>query len=194
MAAELRRQIAEHTQAQHQLLLLAAAIAGATVSFGAHHASSHSVVLALLAVLFVGLALATLRQDQEITILASHLLDAHALGEHALAQARWEHHRATQMQATDSRFVVSTAVTVGIYGVPVVGALGYTGATLAASPSTGAWMLLAVATLLGLVFVFGAVQVAAGYRRLGADAQQLIEKTCANAVPPPEAGREAVPT
>lgn len=167
MAGELRRQIAERVQAQHQLLLLAAAIAGATASFGTRHASSHAAVLALLCVLFVGFALATLRQDQEVTILASHLLDVGAFGSHATAQAAWEQHRFRRMQAGNRRFVVSTAVTIGVYGVPVLGALAYAGAAISAGPSAWVIILLGFAAVLATVFLLGALQVAAAYQALG---------------------------
>ncbi|HEY8853406.1 MAG TPA: hypothetical protein VIM36_14565 [Gemmatimonadaceae bacterium] len=99
MCEALRKQIAERVGQQQQLTYICALIAGATLSFASKALSAHPEVMALLCLLYVGLSLALLRQDQEITILAQHLLDRDAFDQHAEAQARWEAHKYFEMQS-----------------------------------------------------------------------------------------------
>lgn len=55
MAESLRQQMSERVKGQHQVVVLAAAVAGASLSFGAANLSKHPEVLALLCLLFVAL-------------------------------------------------------------------------------------------------------------------------------------------
>ena len=68
MAESLRGQIVERVKAQQQIIVVSAAVAGATISFASNVLSGHPEIMALLCLLYVGLSLALLRQDQEITI------------------------------------------------------------------------------------------------------------------------------
>ncbi len=139
MVESLRGQIVERVKAQQQIIVVSAAVAGATISFASNVLSGHPEIMALLCLLYVGLSLALLRQDQEITIIAVHLLDPSSYGDDARAQARWEVHKFHAMQGNVAGLVQSTAQAVGIYGVPILSGL----------------------------FLFGAADVARRYRELG---------------------------
>jgi hypothetical protein len=158
----------ERVKGQQQILVVAAAVAGASLSFGAERLSTHPEVMALLCLLYVGFALAMLRYDQEITIIANHLLDESAFGLHAQAQSRWERHKFKQMQRSGiAAWVASASQTVGIYGVPVLAAVGFAWAAIATSPTALTWLILSVAFMFAALFIVGSVDVALRYQRLG---------------------------
>jgi hypothetical protein len=168
MAESLRGQMAERVKDQHQVVVLAAAVAGASVSFGAENLTSHPEVLALLCLLFVGLSLAALRHDQEIAVIAEHLLDRNAFGATADAQARWETHKFTAMQGSGAlAFVANASQAIGLYGVPGLGVAAFGIAALRSSPTTLTFILLGLAAGFSVLFLIGVGQSFARFRRLG---------------------------
>lgn len=118
----LRRQVDERLATQGQLLIVVAAVAGAAASFGAGRLSDRPEVLALLALLFIALGLAMLRQEFEIASVEGHLLDQQAFGRDVIVQAQWEHYKATR--DTSGRFggVVLIAQSAGLFALPVIAA------------------------------------------------------------------------
>jgi len=130
MAESLRGQIIERVKAQQQLVLVSAAVAGATLSLASELLSDHPEIMALLCLLYVGISLALLRHDQEITIIAALLLDDEAFGPHAQAQAVWEAHKFTQMQKGIPALIKSGAQTAGNYGVPTLAVIATFSATV----------------------------------------------------------------
>jgi hypothetical protein len=175
LAQSLREQIVERVKGQQQLVVVAVAVAAATISFASSQLNQHPEVMALLCLLYVGLSLALLRQDQEITLIADHLLDQHAFPTEAGSQARWELHKFTSMQASSvAALLSSSSQTMGNYGIPVlaVGASGY--AVLRGSPNGLAWFILSVAMAFSLLFIVGAIDVVRRYRRLGEKAALLL--------------------
>jgi hypothetical protein len=167
LVANLRGEIAQRITDQHQLLVAAAAIAGAAAAFAGTHLHNRPELLALLSLLFVGLALAILRHDHEITIIASLLLEKTAVGVHAEAQRAWERHRFIQMQGSSVAFVITASQTVGLYGVPVLAAVAFGWAALSSSPNAITWLVLAVTFFLGGVFLLGSLAVVRRYRAIG---------------------------
>jgi len=173
----LRGQIVERTKAQQQLVLVSVAVAGATLSFASELLSEHPEVMALLCVLYVGISLALLRHDQEITIMAALLLNPDAVGQHARVQAYWEAHKFVQMQRGTAALVKSGAQTAGNYGVPVLGVVATGAATLITVPNVAASVALVVAAALAGLFLYGAEDVRQRYKRLGTTAQALLAET-----------------
>lgn len=168
LVKSLREQIVERMRGQHQVVVLATAVAGAVLSLGWEDLGERPEALALLSLLFAGLSLATLRHDQEITIIAEHLLDMNAFGDHAGAQQAWEQHKLRSMQGSGIVALVSSASqSVGIYGVPVIGTLVFAGAAAANSPSAITWAVLGVTCLFFALLVIGGLDTARRYRRLG---------------------------
>jgi hypothetical protein len=168
LTANLRNEIAQRVTDQHQLLVVAAAIAGGATAFAGTHFNAHPELLALLSLLFVGFALAMLRHDHEITIIASHLVKQVEFGSHARAQERWEKHRYEKMQASGwIGYLVTASQTVGLYGVPVLAAVAFAWAALATSPNTVTWLVIALTSALGGLFLVGAFDVVGRYRVLG---------------------------
>lgn len=136
LVAALRAQIDSRINYQHQLLAVAAAIAGAAATFGAKDLARHPELLALLAMLFVGFALALLRHEQEITIITAHLVDEAAFGDDAEAERRWERYRLGILQPTSLLgALVSASLVIGIYGVPVLAAIAFGWAAVAERPN-----------------------------------------------------------
>jgi hypothetical protein len=176
MAESLREQIVERTKAQQQLILISAAVAAATISFASDLLSGHPEVMALLCLLYVGLSLALLRHDQEITIIADHLLDFEAFGSHAETQARWEAHKYVQMQRGIARLIQSGSQTAGNYGVPFLGVIATASATIISGPNLRAWVVLVVAVGFLVLFGFGAYDVFRRYERLGMSARQFLAR------------------
>lgn len=170
----LRGQIVERTKAQQQLVLIAAAVAGAALAFATEALPDRPEVMALLCLLYVGISLALLRHDQEITIMAQLLLDPDVFGEHATAQAHWERHKYVEMQAGTGALVKSGAQTAGNYGVPAVAVLATASATLASGPNLGATLILCIAGLFVVLFAIGAVDVVRRYARLGREAGRAL--------------------
>lgn len=166
MARELRGQISERIKAQHQLLLLAVAIAGAAISLQDRIPDAGGDVFALLAMLFAGIALAVLRQDQEIATISSHLLDYDSFGSDAVAQGRWEHHRFSSMQHGRGSLLASTAMSVGIYGIPVLGTIALSVAAVRHEMDLLATGLLISTGLLLLLFFGSSWLIAQRYREL----------------------------
>jgi hypothetical protein len=172
MAESLRSQMSERVKGQHQVVVLAAAVAAASLSFGTENLSRHPEVLALLCLLFVGLALAALRHDQEIAIMAKHLRDENAFGPDAQAQSRWERHKFEAMQGSGVvALVASGSQTMGVYGVPVLGIVAFGWAAIASSPTMLTWMILIAASVFTALFVVGAIDIVVRYRDLGDDQQ-----------------------
>lgn len=174
MRETLQRQIEERLRLQQQLIGVGVAVGAAELSFFTGNRAETASVPALFALLFVGLALAVLRNDQEITILADHLLGVDEFGDAALEQARWESHRFTSMQGGPARFASSAAQTVGIYGVPVLGAVGSAFAALAQGPNSTTWAILAVTAVFAGLFALAALDVAVRYRKLGERSRQML--------------------
>jgi len=172
IARELRGQIAERVKAQHQLLLLAVAIAGAAISLQERLPDADAGVFALLSMLFAGIALAVLRQDQEVTTIASHLLREESFGGDAVAQQKWEDHRLESMQGGYRAILASTAMTVGIYGIPVLGTVTLGVAATRHNMDGLALGLLIFTGVLMLLFLWSAWMVAREYRALGAYAER----------------------
>lgn len=172
MARELRGQIAERVKAQHQLLLLAVAIAGAAISLQERLPDANAEVFALLSMLFAGIALAVLRQDQEATAIASHLLREESFGSDAIAQQKWENHRLESMQGGYRAVLASTAMTVGIYGIPVLGTVTLGVAATRHNMAGLALGLLVFTGVLMLLFLWSAWMVAQDYRALGTYAKE----------------------
>jgi hypothetical protein len=173
MADSLRTQIVERVKGQQQLVVVAAAVAGASLSFGAENLATHPEILALLSLLYVGLALALLRHDQEITIATEHLLSHAAFGADADAQGGWEVHKFGAMQGSGFvGFVMASSQAVGIYGVPTLAIAAFGWATCVSSPSRLAWLILGVAAFFAVVFAVGAIDTARRYRRLGRGAHE----------------------
>jgi len=191
LAQDLRTQIADRIRGEHQLVVVAASLAGATGSFAGSRLSSHPEVLALLCLLFVGFALAVLRLDQEITIIASHLLDRKAFRAHAEAQAEWECRKFQERQGTRRAWLASVSQTTAIYAVPVIAASAFAWAAIASpgqthgkpgqihrtshGPMTLAWMILSVAFVLALLFIFGAIRTWRSYLTVGEQACAFVE-------------------
>jgi hypothetical protein len=174
LAGALREQIIERVKEQQQLVVVSALVAGATISFASSLLSSHPEVMALLCLLYVGISLAVLRHDQEITILAQHLLDPDAFGLHAEAQARWEVHKFSEMQGGRAKMISSSAQTAGNYGVPLLGVFATASATIISGANIMASVVLSIAAGFFCLFGFGAWDVFQRYRRLGLDAQKLL--------------------
>jgi hypothetical protein len=166
LASDLRSQIMERVRGQQQLVVLAPAVAAAVASFAGHKLTSNPELLALLSLLFSALSLAVLRHDQEITILATHLTDEKGVGVHARVQRQWELRKVTEMQSTPLSLVMSAAQAVGIYGMPVLGALTFGVAALRVSPDAWTWFILALDAVLLLMFFAASVNVTGRYRRL----------------------------
>jgi len=169
LASQLRTEIIERVRAQQQMLIVAAAVAGASLSFGAGRLAKNPEILALLALLFVGFALALLRQDQEIAIIASHLRDREAFGAHATAQAGWEQYKFEAMRGPRfTGLLPGAALAIGIYGVPALAAAAFAWAAISSSPTGLSWFILSVTFVFSVLFAWGTVDVAARFRRLGA--------------------------
>jgi hypothetical protein len=175
MVASLREQIVERVKGQQQLVVLSAAVAGATISFASDVLSGHPEVMALLCLLYVGLCLAVLRHDQEIAIIAQHLLDPKAYGSDAEAQARWEVHKFNEMQGDVARLVNSGAQTAGNYGVPFLAVIATGAATIISGPNAIADVVLVVAAAFLALFFFGAADNVRRYRALGTSSRTLLE-------------------
>lgn len=168
LAEALRRQIEGRVAGQLHTVVVAAALAGAVGAFAAGRLASQPELMALLALLYVGFALAVLRGDQEITIIAKHLLSKEAFAEHAEAQAQWEVHKVNTMQRSGLiALLASGSQSIGIYAVPVLGAAAFTWATLDASPNWVAWFILSVSFVLWAFFFIGVRDVFVRYRELG---------------------------
>jgi hypothetical protein len=174
MVASLREQIVERVKGQQQLVVLSAAVAGATISFASNVLSGHPEVMALLCLLYVGLCLAVLRHDQEIAIIAQHLLDPEVYSSDAEAQARWEVHKFNEMQGGVVRLVTSGAQTAGNYGVPFLAVIATGAATIISGPNAVAYVILVVAAAFLALFFFGAADNVRRYRALGTSSQTLL--------------------
>jgi hypothetical protein len=174
----MRRQIEERIRLQQQLLGVAVAVAAAELSFFADSASGSSLVPAMFSLLFIGFALAILRNDQEITVLASHILSPDEFGEHAYAQARWENHKFRAMQRSGvANFVTTAAQVVGIYGLPTLAGISSFVASVAEGPNAATWIVLAITTAFGALFVGAAMDVRERYQRLGVESERLLERS-----------------
>src|SRR5438105_15639587 len=108
VANSLREQTIERVKGQQQLVVVAVAVAGATISFASTQLNRHPEVMALLCLLYVGLSLSLLRHDQEITLIADHLLDEEAFPTQAESQARWELHKFNSMQTSGIAALISS--------------------------------------------------------------------------------------
>jgi hypothetical protein len=127
-ATTLRDQVAARITAQHHLLAVAAAIGGGRRVLRLKRIPWRSEVLALLALLFVGLALAVVRHEQEITIVLSYLIKDSAFGDHGKAQGEREKYRLTRILGRPRfAWVISGSQAIGIYGIPVLGAITLVG-------------------------------------------------------------------
>ena len=175
LVASLRSQMEGRIQAQHQLIVVTVAIAGASLSFGKSGFEGHSEILALLALLFVALALAILRHEHEITIIIFHLLDRDSVGANADAHAGWEARKFIVMQQSGSlALLASVTQTIGIYSVPIVAAVAFGAAALSSSPTWRAWCVLGLAGLFAVAFALGAVDVVRRYRDLGHLSKRML--------------------
>jgi hypothetical protein len=170
----------ERVKGQQQLVLVAVAVAGATISFASTELQRHPEVMALLCLLYVGLSLALLRHDQEITLIADHLLDAGAFPDQAAAQARWELHKFNSMQTSSiTALISSSSQTMGNYGIPILAVVASGYAVLDSSPNALAWVILAVAAFFLALFALGAIDVVRRYRALGVKAAESLGSTAA---------------
>jgi len=166
----------ERVRGQHQITVVAAAVAGATFTVAdGDFLTRTPEVIALLCLLYVGLALAVLRHDQEITIIADHILNQELMGPEALVQAGWEAHKNDSMQGSGPViFMLSTAQTVGIYGVPVLGLFTAGAVTLRSDMNFWTWFIMGIAIALSTLFAAGAMDVWLRYRRLGAKGAYIL--------------------
>jgi hypothetical protein len=172
----MRRQIEERIRLQQQLLGVAVAVAAAELTFFSDSTSDSAIVPAMFSLLFIGFALAILRNDQEITVLASHLLKPDVFGPHAHAQARWEYHKFSAMQRSGiANLATTSAQVVGIYGLPVLAALSSLIAALAEGPTVAAWLVLALTAAFSALFIGAAIDVTRRYRELGLESERLLK-------------------
>jgi uncharacterized membrane protein YoaK (UPF0700 family) len=167
LAGALREQIAQRIRAQDQLLVVAVAVAGVAASFGQKGLLAHPEVPALISLLFILIALALLRQDQEIAIIAAHLVEDEHFGEIAHVQKRWEVHKFAQMRGLGRSLTLATvAQSFGIYGVPVLGFVAALVASLMIGHNPLTIAICGVAFLVALLFIYGGYDVWTRYQRL----------------------------
>lgn len=177
MVETLRSQIGDRVRLQQQLIGVSAAVAAAELSFFASRDETSALVPALFSLVFVGLALAIIRNDQEITFLARHVLNRNLFGEYAITQARWELFRFQAMQ--QDGFVVyllTAAQVVASYGLPVLAAIASAVASLSDSPSDATWAALSLAAVFMVLFIASALDVASRYRQLGLMSKAMLDE------------------
>ena len=173
LAAALRAHISDAVKGQWQLLQVATALAGAALSVAPALLLGRPLLLALASILFLGFAFAILRQDQEISVIALHLVDEDALGPHAVAQLRYEQRKVAEMRRKGPvRWIATTVQASAVYAVPMLAAtVTYVAAvqavTRSRSTDVSAMLALAVAALLLVALVIGILDVIARYAELG---------------------------
>lgn len=149
--ASVRTANVERIKAQHQIAVLAGAVAAASASFGSDKLREQPELLAVLSLLFVGFWLALLRQELDISFDLHFLVATCALGDHQRIQAEYEAFRYNAMRGTPAQEAVSVFTTVGLYGLPVLGSAFYGVSALLLKPSTLDFVLLGVALVFFIV-------------------------------------------
>ncbi len=169
----LRTENLERAKAQHQVLVLAGAVAAASASIGADRLRNEPELLALLSLLFVGFWLTILRHDLDIQFNLEFIVSNDTLGAHKAIQAAYEAFRFMDMAGTPWKWMVSSLTTVGLYGVPVLGSIVFGIAALQSKHTAIAVGLLLIALLMFLAAaVISAISVRL-YIKLGRAAVAL---------------------